>query len=238
MNTTALNSEIEVLFKAGAHIGYGKERRHPKMKPFIFGVRNNIEIFDLEKTLAKLKESEEFVKSLGAGGKIVLFVGTKPASSSQIESVGKRLGMPYVSERWLGGTITNFKVIESRLIYLDGLEREANSGELEKYVKKERLDKMAEIRKLSRMLGGIRSLKRLPDAIFIVDPMEEKTAFSEARRKNLPIVALLNTDCNPEGISHPIPANDNSAAVVSIVLERIAAAYEKGKNEKAAASTQ
>lgn len=224
--------EIEELFDAGAHIGYAKMRRHPQMKGFIFGTRNNIEIFDLSKTLTKLKEAEEFLKTLGREGKNILLVGTKPPARQHIREIAQKTGLPYVAERWLGGTLTNFKIFEGRLTYLAKLEAEEKSGEFEKYSKKERLIKMIEIRKLTRMFEGLKNLKSLPQALVIVDPGEESTALSEARRKNIPVVALLNVDCDPKDIKYPIPANDNSSAVVYLVLSKLAAAYEAGVKEK------
>ena len=228
------NAEIGELFNAGAHVGYSKTRRHPKMKEFIFGTRNNIEIFDLGKTLAGLKMAEEFLKSLAKEGKAVLWVGSKPPASRFIREAAKKTGMPYVAERWLGGTLTNFKVFEGRLAHLAKLETEEKLGEFEKYSKKEKLLKMAEIRKLGRMFEGLKNVKSLPQALVIVDPGEEKTALSEARRKNIPVVAVLNVDCDPQNIKYAIPANDNSSAVISLILDRLAAAYEAGLVEKQA----
>ncbi|OGF61189.1 30S ribosomal protein S2 [Candidatus Giovannonibacteria bacterium RIFCSPHIGHO2_01_FULL_45_33] len=225
------SSEIETLFSAGAHLGYGKSTRHPKMKEYIFGSRNNVEIFDLERTAKKLKDAEDYLHKLGANKKTVLWVGTKPAAASVIAETAKKLGAPYVNERWLGGTLTNFKIIEARLAYWANLESEKEAGGFDKYVKKEKLLKMTELRKLQRMLGGIKNLKFLPEAVVIVDPKEESTAFSESKRKKIPVVALLNTDCDPRGVSFPIPANDNSASSVSLILERLAAAYEAGTKE-------
>ncbi len=230
----APSSELEALFGAGVHLGYGKSTRHAKMKEYIFGNRSNMEIFDLERTVEKLKDAENYLRELGAGKKIVLWVGTKPAAAAIVEAISTKLGHPYVNERWLGGTLTNFKIIETRLAYWTELEREKEIGGLDKYVKKEKLLKMAELRKLKRMLGGIKNLKFLPDAIVIVDPKEESTAFSESRRKKIPVIALLNTDCDPRGLSYPIPANDNSASSISLILGRLASAYEAGTKEKPA----
>ena len=220
------------LFEAGAHIGYSKSRRHPKMNNFIFGTRNNMEIFDLTLTAEKLAEAEEFLKRLGKEGGVVLWVGTKPAAGEHILKIGKALNQPRVAERWLGGTLTNFKVFESRLLYWANLENEAKSGGFEKYLKKEKLLKEMELRKLERMFGGIKSLKALPAGLVVVDPLEEKTAISEARRKRIPVVALLNTDCNPEGITYPIPMNDNSSAAIALALNKLKEAYEAGVKEK------
>ena len=227
------NPEIKALFDAGAHIGYGKARRHPKMDEYIFGIRNNVEIFDLDKTFLKLKEAREFLKSLGKEGKMVLWVGTKPAASKSTASTGERLGAPYVAKRWLGGTITNFKVIGERLAYLDKLENDEKTGGFAKYLKKERLLKETELRKMSITFKGIRNLKTTPDAIVIVDPGEELAVFREAGRKNIPVIGLLNSDCNPEGVKYVIPANDNSSAAISVILDSLSAAYETGRGERA-----
>lgn len=226
------NPEIKALFDTGAHVGYSKTRRHPKMDEYIFGTRNNVEIFDLDKTLAKLKEAEEVSRSLGRGGKNILWVGTKPAAARHVENIGERLNAPYVAKRWLGGTITNFKVIGGRLSYLNQLESEESSGGFAKYVKKEKLIKEAELAKLKRNFKGIRNLKGAPDTLFIVDPGEESAAFREAKRKNIPVIAIANSDCNPEGIKYVIPANDNSSATIALILDRLASAYESGLKEK------
>ena len=226
--STSEDPEIEALFESGAHIGYGKERRHPKMLEYIFGTRNNVEVFDLSKTLEKLKAAEEFLKTLGSEGKALLWVGTKPPARQHIKEIGEKLGLPYVFKRWLGGTLTNFKIFEGRLNYWNKLEIEEKSGEFEKYSKKEKLMKAIELRKLARMFGGLRSLKSMPAAIVIVDTGEEKTALAEAERKNIPVIALMNVDLNPEAIAYPVPLNDNSSAVIALALGRLAAAYEAG----------
>lgn len=226
------DAEVETLFAAGAHIGYTKSRRHPKMAEFVFGTRNNIEVFDLAKTAARLKEAEEFLKTLGKEGGGVLWVGTKPPARAHIESAGQKTKSPYVAERWIGGTLTNFKILDGRLAHLAKLEAEEKSGEFEKYSKKERMMKMMEIRKLARMFGGLRPLKSLPLALVIVDPGHEKTALAEAQKKHIPVVALLNVDCDPRGINYPIPLNDNSSSTINLVLGRLASAYEAGAREQ------
>ncbi len=223
---------VEALFLAGTHIGYSKSRQNPKMKEYIFGVRNNMEIFDLTVTDKKLAEAEEFLGSLGREGKQVLWVGSKPSAKAHVEQAAHTLGMPYVSERWLGGTLTNMKIFEQRLAHWDRLEKEQESGGFDKYVKKERLLKAVELRKLSRMFGGLKNMKSLPAALVVVDPAEEKTAVSEARRKKIPIIALLNSDCSPEGIRYPIPGNDIISSSIALVLGRLADAYKSGRSEK------
>jgi small subunit ribosomal protein S2 len=224
-------TSLEELFDLGAHIGHSKSRRHPKMKKFIFGTRNNIELFDLEKTAAALATAEDFVTLLGRTGKTILWVGSKPSARKAIGEAGEALGMPYVTERWLGGMMTNFKVIEERLNYWKRLEQEVASGGLEKYVKRERLLKINELRKMTRMFAGLRSLKNIPDAMVIVDPGYEDTAVSEARNKKLAIVALLSNDCDPSGIKYPIPVNDDSLNVIGLIIKRLVSAYEAGKRE-------
>lgn len=223
---------IEELFEAGAHIGYAKTRKHPEMRTYIFGARNNIEIFDLSKTLAKIREAEEFIEKISKEGKIVLWVGTKPSAKRHIEEAGVKTSAPYIAGRWLGGTLTNFKVLESRLSYWARLEDEEKSGGFEKYSKKEKLVKKRELEKLARMFGGLRNLKTLPGALIIVDPGEEHTALAEAVKKDIPVVAILNVDCDPRGIGYPIPMNDNSSAANSLVLKSLAAAYEAGRKAR------
>lgn len=228
----AATEQINELFSAGAHIGYSKSRRHPKMKNFIYGLRNNIEIIDLELSQKKLEEAETFLKGLGKEGKVILFVGTKPNARNFVKETAQSLNMPYVTERWLGGTLTNFKVIGGRIGYLERLETEEKSGGFEKYTKKERMLKVFEIEKLRRMLGGIRNLKGMPAAVVVVAPKGEITAVAEACKKGIPIVALMNIDFSPEGIKYPIPMNDNSSQAVAMVLGRLGKACAEGVKEK------
>lgn len=238
---TAIDQKIEEsgkksvlleLFSAGVHIGYGKARRHPKMREYIYGLRNNIEIIDLEASQKKLLEAESFLKNLGKEGKVLLFAGTKPNAKEHVKNTAENLNMPYVTERWLGGTLTNFKAISGRIGYLERLETEEKSGGFEKYTKKEHMLKKFEIEKLRRMLSGIRNLKAMPQAIVIVDPNEEKTAVSEGLKKDIPIVALMNVDCNPESIRYPIPMNDNSSQAIAMVLGRLEKSYSEGTKER------
>ena len=225
---------VQNLFDAGGHIGYSRVRRHPKMQDFIFGTRNNIEILNLELTEKKIMEAEDFLKKLGREGKNILLVGTKPSAKNHTKEMGIALNMPYVSERWLGGIITNFKVLGARIAYLRNLEEEEKTGGFEKYAKKERTVKKIKLEKLRNMFNGIKNLKSIPDALMIIDPNEEKTALSEALNKNIPVVALINVDSSPENISYPIPVNHNSQKAVSIVLGRLQKAYENGLKEKPA----
>jgi small subunit ribosomal protein S2 len=226
-----INPEIKALFDAGGHVGYSRTRRHPGMQEYIYCTRNDTEIFNLEKTEESLKIAMSFLEDLGRQGKSILWVGTKPVAQNVVEIAGTTTNTPYVTRRWLGGTLTNFKMIEERMNYFQQLEKESNTGELGRYVKKERLLKIAELAKLQRMFGGIRTLSGVPHAMVIVDPDEEYVARDEALSVNMPIVALMSSDCNPANIKFPIPANDNAIQVVSLVVKRLQEAYLKGKKE-------
>ena len=223
-----VDPEIEQMFKAGAHFAYKKTRRHPKMRDFIAGVKSNVEVFHLEKVHEKLKTALSFIEELGKDGKVVLWVGTKPSASKAIREVAGNLGHPFVVLHWLGGTLTNFLVIRRRIDYLESLEKKKEIGELEKYTKHERLQIEEKIQKLARALEGIRLLKAMPAALFVVDSGEEATAVREAIKKHIPLVALLNSDCDPSQIDYPVPANDNAASSVSYILKKVEDAYKKG----------
>lgn len=226
---------LSELFSAGGHIGYTRSRKHPKMSDFVFGVRNNIGIIDLVESEKKIVETEEFLKKLGKEGKIFLVVGTKPNAQNLVKEMAVSLNMPYVIQRWLGGTITNFKVLGGRIVFLRTLEEEEQSGGFEKYAKKERGVRKIKLQKLRNMFDGLRNLKSIPDALLLVDPTEEKTALAEAISKNIPVMALMNIDSNPENIKYPIPINHNSQKSILLILERLKKAYEAGAKEKASA---
>ena len=223
---------VEELFNAGAHVGYSRSRCHPKMRNFVFGMRNNIEIIDLEVSQKKIIEAEEFLKKLGKDGNNLLVVGTKPNVKNHVKEMGIVLNMPYVSERWLGGTLTNFKVLSGRIAFLRKLEEEEKTEGFEKYTKKERVLIKMKLEKLRNMFDGLRNLKSIPDTIIIVDPREEKTALLEANKKNISVIALMNVDSSPENIKYPIPINHNSQKAVSLILGRLTKAYEEGVKEK------
>lgn len=220
--------ELEDMFKAGVHFGYSRSKRHPKMAQYLFGIRNNVEIFDLEEIKDKLDSALDFVRTLGKAKKTILFVGTKPAIREIIEKTALEIGMPYVKERWLGGTITNFSMIRKRLDYFEDIGQQQSSGELSKYTKKERLDISKKLERLRHNFGGIVKLKGKPDAVFIIDPKEEDIAVKEADCANIPTIAIMNSDSNPENIKHPIPANDDSYSSVSHLLSLVSKAYQDG----------
>lgn len=223
------HKELEEMFVSGVHFGYSRQSRHPKMKPYLFGLRNNVEIFDLEKTRDCLKKAEKFLESLAKEGKQILLVATKSGMRQLVLTAASEIGMPYVSERWLGGTLTNFKVIRNRVEYFLDLRQKKASGELNKYTKKEisRINK--ELSRLERFFKGLENLTALPATLLIIDPKEEKTAAKEAKEMSIPIVAILNSDSDPTNITYPIPANDASVMSVKYLLNQLVKAYKKGK---------
>lgn len=220
---------ITKLFKVGAHFGYSKSRRHPTSSSYIFGVKNRVEIFDLEKTKTALNIAKEFVKNLASGGRQIIFVGGKNEAREAIKNGASEIAMPYVAGRWLGGTISNFSQIKSRADRFIDLKAKREKGELVKYTKKEQLLFGREIDKLDRFFSGLVPLTGLPGAIFVIDSKHEKIAVSEARRAGIPVVALLSSDCNVKEIDYPIPGNDSSMASIGFFVKEIVSAYKEGK---------
>jgi small subunit ribosomal protein S2 len=223
---------IEALFSVGAHYGYKRSRRHPSVAPYIFGLKNRVEIFDLEKTSGLLEAAKAFVRTLGKEGKTMLLVGGKPEAREAVRAAAARLGMPYVAGRWIGGTLTNFSEIKKRLARFADLRASRESGELgKKYTKKERLLLDREIARLEENFGGVTTLTGGPVALFVVDPGHEHTAVREAARMKLHVVALAGSDCNITSIDHAIIGNDSSRRSITFFVEAIAQAYEEGKAE-------
>lgn len=220
---------IDALFKVGAHYGYAKTRRHPSTAPYILGLKNRVEIINLERTKELLEAAKAFVKTLGAESKTLLFVGGKHEAADAVRAGATEVGMPYVSGRWIGGTLTNFAQIRSRVNMLLDLKAKREQGELAKYTKKEQLLIGREIEKLEELFGGLVVMKALPAALFIVDPKEEKTAASEALRLKIPVVALASSDCDVSDIAHPIVANDSSMGSIRHFVNEIVTAYNEGK---------
>lgn len=225
--------EIKAMIDAGVHIGHTKTKRHPLMEPYIWTVRNGISIIDVTKTKPKLEEACEFLKGIAAKRDLILFVGTRPAARKIIEEHGRALGMPYVGERWIGGTLTNHKVIAKRIETLITLEGKLAAGELEKYPKKERMQFEKEILRLKVKFDGLRILNRLPAAIFVVNVPYDEVALREAVRMRIPIVALVDTNSDPRHISYPIPSNDDALPALHYMLDRIARSIREGKEEAA-----
>ena len=234
MNETTGKTEdfLKEMFQKGMHLGYSPTSRHPKMKPFIFSVKSGVEIFDLEKTKICLDAAKSFVKNLAKSGKTILFVGTKKEAKQEVEKLAKELSMPYVRERWVGGTLTNFKEIKNRINCFIDLKTKKKSGEFEKYTKKERLQMERKIKKMERYLGGLENLNDYPTALIVVDPKHEKISVGEAVNKNIPVVALINSDCDPSNIDYPVPANDSSLSSIVYFLSELAKAFKEGVEMK------
>lgn len=221
---------LEEMLKAGMHFGHRTNRWHPKMKEYIFTTKNGIYIIDLKKSQKKLVEALEFMAKLVAENKSILFVGTKNQVSGPMKKMAEEIKQPYIVGKWLGGYLTNFAVVKKSVKkYLDLTEKK-DSGRLEKYTKKERLEFDREISKLKERVGGLTTLTKLPDALFIWDIKEEETAIKEARQVNIPIIAICDTNVNPELVNYPIPANDDATKTIALVMETIKKTISSGKN--------
>jgi len=229
---------IKQLLEAGAHFGHQTSYWHPRMKSYIFTRRNGIHIIDLEQTISMLDKACEFVRQLVAEGGTILFVGTKKQAQEAIEEEAKRCGMPYVNQRWLGGVLTNFTTIQTRIDYLVRLEDQQAKGEFNRLLKKEALKFEREILRLNRQIGGLKEMTSLPSALFIIDVIKERIALAEAKRVGIPVVAIVDTNCNPADIDYPIPANDDAIKAIKLICSSIADAVIEGKTGEAVAPTE
>ncbi|KKW19570.1 MAG: 30S ribosomal protein S2 [Parcubacteria group bacterium GW2011_GWA2_51_10] len=228
--------DIQTLFEAGTHFGYSRTRRHPTAAPYIFGTKDRSDIFDLEETQRRLEAAKAFVASIAGSGKQVLFVGGKHEATGIIKDAALLVGAPYVAGRWIGGTLTNFKNIRKRIDRLEKLMSERDSGQLEKYTKKERLLIDREIDELLGRFGGLTNMADLPAALFIVDTKHESTAVREANQMSIPIVGLASSDCDFSPIQYPIPGNDTSVRSIRLVVEEIVEAVNGGKRKSQSAN--
>lgn len=219
----------EQLVEAGVHFGHRTSRWNPKMKPYIFGAKNAVHIIEAEKTLAKLKEAAKSAAEISSKNGLIIFIGTKSAVKKIIKEAAQSCAMPYVTQRWLGGTLTNFKTISKRLEYFRDLEKKMVEGELKKYTKKEQLGFQRKLEKLERNFGGIKNLTKLPEAIFVSDLKENRLAVVEARKVGVKIIAIADTNTNPELVDWSIPANDDAASSVKIIVETIVGAIKQVK---------
>ncbi len=220
---------IKELFEADVHLGHPVRRWNPKMEPFIYDVHKNVHIIDLEKTHKKLKEASEFLFDTAKRDGQVIFVGTKRQISEMIQREAERANALYVNERWLGGTITNYSVIKERIDTLVQMRKKREAGEYDIYTKKERLLLDREIEKLERSVGGLVGIKGLPNALIIIDAHREKTAVKEAKKRDVPIVALIDTDTDPTGIDYPIPGNDDAIKSIALIIKTLSSALEDGR---------
>ena len=231
MSTTA-TAAIKTLFDAGAHVGYARTRRHPSADPFLFATKDRTDIFNLEETEKRLEKAVAFAAGLAQNGKQIIFVGGKHEAQEVVKAAAVRAGLPYVAGRWIGGTLTNFKIIRKRIDRLEKLMQERETGELAKYTKKERLMIDREIDELLNRFGGIVSVRDLPAALFVVDTRHEHTAVQEANQLKIPVIGLSSSDCDFSKVQYPIPANDTSVKSIRYVVDEIAEAYMKGKTQK------
>jgi len=229
---------IKELLEAGAHFGHQTSRWHPAMKKYIFTKRNGIHIIDLEQTAAMLDKACDFVRQVASEGGSILFVGTKKQAQEAIEQEAQRCGMFYVNQRWLGGVLTNFATIQARIDYLVRLEDQKTRGDFERLPKKEALKVEEEILRLNRQMGGFKEMTRLPDALFIIDPTKERIAIAEAKRVGIPVVAIVDTNCNPDDIDYPIPANDDAIRAIKLICTKIADSIIEGRTGEAVASAE
>lgn len=227
--STTTNPTIDAMFSAGAHFGLGKSRRNPSITPYIFGVKNRTDIFDLEKTELLLAQAKTFVVALAKENKTILFVGGKKEAASAVKSAATSLNMPYVDGRWIGGSLTNFTQIRKRIDRYEKLVSDKEKGELAKYTKRERMLLDKEIAKLEKMFIGIVSLKKMPDAVIVVDPRHEKGAVAEAAHMKIPVIAIAGSDCDIEDLKYPIVGNDTSKTSIAFFLNEIVKAYQEGK---------
>ena len=235
------NPIVKEMIEAGVHFGHRTSLWNPKMAPYIFGRKNQIHIMDIRETLRGMLRAKKYLSQVAAGGSLILFVGTKRQAGEAVEAQAARCGMPFVSERWLGGTLTNFRTIRSRLGRLEELEALRGGERINEYSKKMQSSLNREYRKMYRNLNGLRTMNRLPECLFIVDPGKERNAVREAKRLGIPTVALIDTDSDPSQIDLPIPGNDDGIRSVELILKQLADAVIKGKgqnpNDKAAAPT-
>jgi small subunit ribosomal protein S2 len=219
---------MKALLETGVHFGHRTRRWNPKMKPYIFTERNGVHIIDLQQTIAAISRYYEYIReSVGAGG-TVLFVGTKRQAQETIALEAQRCGMPYVNQRWLGGTLTNWRTIRQRIDYLLNLEARRDRGDFERLTKKEALGLQRQIEKLNNRLGGIREMRELPDLLFVVDVRRETTAVAEANKLDIPILAIVDTNCDPDPIDYVIPANDDAIRAIKLITSTIADAVLEG----------
>ena len=233
VNSDGMKKKIEIslkdLLEAGCHFGHQSRRWHPKMQPYLYGAREGVHIFDLVKTKEGLETAAVFAQALTANGGKIVFVGSKRQAREIIKEEAKKAGMPYVAERWLGGIITNWEQVKKSVDKLKDLKVKKESGELKKYTKKENLLIDREIIKLERFFGGLVDLTQVPEAVFIVDIKKEAAAVQEAKIKEIPIIAIVDSNCDPALINYAIPANDDAVGSIKFIVEKIAEAAKEGK---------
>ena len=231
-------SLVKDLVSAGVHFGHRASLWNPKMAPYIYARKNQIHIIDIRETLRGMLRAQKYLMQVAEGGSLILFVGTKRQAAGTVEREATRAGMPFVGERWLGGALTNFRTVRSRLGRLEELEALRESDRISEYSKKMQSALAREYRKMFRNLNGLRSMNRLPECVVVVDPRKEKNAVREARRLGITTIALIDTDCDPDSVDLPIPGNDDGIRSIELVLGRLADAVLAGRAQSAAAAKQ
>ncbi|MFN3301683.1 MAG: 30S ribosomal protein S2 [Patescibacteria group bacterium] len=222
----------EELLEAVVYFGHRVSKRHPKMAPYLWTIRNGIYWINLEKTKECLKKAVEFVQDIASKGGTILFVGTKPPAQEIIKKYAEEVKMPYVIERWIGGTLTNFSVISNLIEKLKKMEEDKEKGEWEKYPKKEKIDLERELKRLTLLVGGMKNLEKIPEALYIVDLREEKTALREARKAKIKIIGLVDVNADPTLVDYPIPGNDDARKSIEIITKTITEAIKEGQNKQ------
>ena len=223
---------MKQLLEAGVHFGHQTRRWNPKMAEYIYMERNGIYIIDLQKTVKKLEEAYNFVRSLAENGQSVLFVGTKKQAQDAVKEEAERVGMFYVNARWLGGMLTNFKTMRGRVERLNQLKKMQEDGTFDMLPKKEVMKLLGEMAKLEKYLGGVKDMKKLPGALFVIDPRKEHIAIAEARKLHIPIVAIVDTNCDPDEVDYVIPGNDDAIRAIKLISSVMANAIQEGKQGK------
>lgn len=230
-----LSIDMNTMLKAGVHFGHQKSRKNPKMDEYVFGTRNGVSIIDLQQTVSRMEEATKFIEKLASEGKEILFVGTKKQVKKLIESAAKRCDSSFVIDRWLGGTFTNFSVISARTRFLRDGEAKMAKGEYDKYTKFEQMKIAEELERLERRMGGIKNMMALPAAIFVTGVIEDDLAIKEAMKRNIPIIALTDTNVNPANIDYPIPANEDAVSSLRLMIAYVTKAILTGKEKAKAA---
>lgn len=225
-------SQIQEMLDAAVHFGHKTQKWNPRMRPFIYGSRNGIHFIDLKKTQERLEKAQEFLQRTAAEGKMILLVCTKPQSFDLIKEAAKETTMPYVVNKWIGGLLTNFDTMKQRIRYFKKLRDEEESGEFEKYKKKEVSKLKKEIVKLESALGGVRNMDKLPDVVFVADVVRDSNAVFEANKLGIPVVGICDTNADPEGVDYPIPGNDDAIKSLTYLIDAVKSAILKGKNSK------
>lgn len=223
------NPTLLEMLKSGVHFGHRTSKWHPNMAPFIFTTKQNVHIINLEETEKKLAEATQVMRDMAQRGKTILFIGTKRQAAPIVEKYAKECGMPYISTRWLGGMLTNFKHVAGVARTLTKLKTQRETGELKKYTKKEQLEFDREIERLEKIVGGIEQLFKMPDAVFIVDLKEEKTALRESQQMNVPVIAMCDTNVDPRAVDYAIPSNDDAVKSIELIVSTVADAIMDGK---------